>query len=165
MSIVDSILSRRSVRKYENKEIPQEIVNKIIEAGRNAPSAVNKQPIRFVIVKDGEITKNFSSALFNRFIKDAPMVIVGCADVKSLLTGKWAIIDATIALQNMVIAAWSLGVGSCWIGAFNEEKIKQLLKIPEKWKVVALVTFGYPAEEPKSKSKKAVEELFGFNSF
>ena len=165
MSIVDSILSRRSVRKYENKEIPQEIVNQILEAGRQAPSAVNNQPIRFVIVKDGEIAKNFSDALFNRFIKDAPMVIVGCADVKSLLTGKWAIIDTTIALQSMVIAAWSLGVGSCWIGAFDEEKIKQMLKIPDKWKVVALVTFGYPAEEPKPKKKKAVEELFGFNSF
>ena len=165
MSILDSILSRRSVRKYENKEIPREVVNQILEAGRQAPSAVNKQPIRFVIVKDGDLTKNFSSALFNRFVKDAPMVIVGCADVKSFLTGKWAVIDTTIALQNMVIAAWSLGVGSCWIGAFEEEKIKQLLKIPEKWKIVALVTFGYPAEESKPKKKKAVEELFGFNSF
>jgi nitroreductase len=165
MSVVDSILSRRSVRKYQNKEIPQEVVNQILEAGRQAPSAINKQPIRFVVVKDGEITKDFSSALFNRFVKDAPMVIVGCADVKSLLTGKWAVIDTTIALQNMVIAAWSLGVGSCWIGAFNEEKIKQLLKIPQKWKVVALVTFGYPDEESKPKKKKSVEELFGFNSF
>ena len=154
MSVVDSILSRRSVRKYQNKEIPQEVVKQILEAGRQAPSAVNKQPIRFVVVKDGEITKDFSNAMFNRFVKDAPMVIVGCADVKSLLTGKWAIIDTTIALQNMVIAAWSLGVGSCWIGAFNEEKIKQLLKIPQKWKVVALVTFGYPAEESKPKKKE-----------
>jgi nitroreductase len=165
VSVVDSILSRRSVRKYENKEIPQEVVDHILEAGRQAPSAINKQPIRFVVVKDGELTRNFSSALFNRFIKDAPMVIVGCADIKSLLTGKWAIIDATIALQNMVIAAWSLGVGSCWIGAFDEDKIKQLLKIPQNWKIVALVTFGYPAEEPKPKKKKAIEELFGFNSF
>jgi nitroreductase len=165
VSIVDSILSRRSVRKYENKEIPQEVVNQILEAGRQAPSAVNKQPIRFVVAKDSEITKSFSSALFNRFVKDAPMVIVGCADVKSFLTGKWAVVDTTIALQNMVIAAWSLGVGSCWIGAFEEEKIKQLLKIPEKWKIVALVTFGYPAEESKPKKKKSIEELFGFNSF
>lgn len=153
------------MRKYENKEIPKEIISQILEAGRQAPSAANKQPIRFIVVNDGEITKNFSNALFNRFIKDAPMVIVGCADVTSLLTGKWAVIDTTIALQNMVIAAWSFGVGSCWIGAFDEEKIKQLLKISGSWKIVALVTFGYPAEEPKPKNKKAVEELFGFNSF
>ena len=103
MSIVDSILSRRSVRKYENKKIPQEVINQILEAGRQAPSAANKQPIRFVVVKDGEIAKNFSNALFNRFIKDASMVIVGCADVKSLLTGKWAIIDSTIALQTWLL--------------------------------------------------------------
>ena len=140
-------------------------MNQILEAGRQAPSAVNKQPIRFVVVKDNELKKNFSSALFNRFVKDAPVIIVGCADVKSLLTGKWAQIDATIALQNMVIAAWSQGVGSCWIGAFDEDKIKQQLKIPQKWKIVALVTFGYPAEEPKPKKKKSPEELFGFNNF
>lgn len=165
LSVFDVILSRRSFRRYENKEIPEEVVQQILEAGRHAPSAVNKQPIRFVVVNDGEKIENFSSALFNRFIKDAPVVVVGCADVKSLLTGKWATVDATIALQNMVIAAWSLGVGSCWIGAFNEEKVKKLLKIPANWKVVALVTFGYPAEHPKPRKKKRFEELFGLNSF
>lgn len=165
MSIIDVISTRRSVRKYEKKEIPQEVLDQILEAGRQAPSAVNKQPIRFVVATDSELTKNFSSALFNRFIKDSPLVIVGCADVKSMLTGKWAVIDATIAIENMVIAAWSLGVGSCWIGAFDEEKVKQLLNVPKQWKVVALVTFGYPAEQPKPKKKKQIEELFGFNSF
>ena len=81
------------------------------------------------------------------------------------MTGKWAIVDAAIAMQNMVIAAWTLGVGSCWIGAFDEEKVKELLKIPDKWKVVALVTFGYPAEHPKQRKKKPVKELFSFDSF
>jgi len=103
--------------------------------------------------------------LFNRFIKNAPVVVVGCADVNALLTGKWAIVDTSIALQNMVIAAWTLGVGSCWIGEFNEKKVKELLKIPDKWKVVALVTLGYPAEQLKQRKKKPVEELFSFNSF
>jgi nitroreductase len=65
----------------------------------------------------------------------------------------------------LVIAAWALGVGSCWIGDFREEKVKELLKIPDKWKVVALVTLGYPAEQPKQRKKKPVEELFSFNSF
>jgi nitroreductase len=165
MSIVDSILSRRSIRKYESKDIPEDVLKLILEAGRQAPSAVNRQPIRFVIVNDHEIAKEFSSDLFNRFIKDAPVVIVGCADVNSLLTGKWAVVDATIAMQNMVIAAWTLGVGSCWIGAFNEKKVKELLKIPDKWKIVALLTLGYPAEQPKPKKKKSFEELINFNSF
>jgi nitroreductase len=81
------------------------------------------------------------------------------------LTGKWAIVDAVIAMQNMVIAAWTLGIGSCWIGDYKEEKVKNLLKIPDKWKVVALLTLGYPAEQPERRKKKPVEELFSFNSF
>jgi len=165
MSLIDSILSRRSIRKYEPRDIPEDILRQILEVGRQAPSAVNRQPIRFVIVNDHEIAKEFSSDLFNRFIKDAPAVIVGCADVNSLLTGKWAVVDATIAMQNMVIAAWTLGVGSCWIGAFNEKKVKEALKVPDKWRVVALITLGYPAEQPKPKKKKAFEELFNFNCF
>ena len=103
--------------------------------------------------------------MFTRFVKHAPVAIVGCADVNSLLTGKWAVVDAAIAMENMIIAAWTLGVGSCWIGACNEGKVKELLKIPEKWKVVGLVTLGYPAEQPKPRKKKSFEELFGFNSF
>ena len=102
---------------------------------------------------------------FNRFLKDAPVVIVGCANPKALLTGKWATVDTTIALENMALAAWSLGIGSCWIGSFNEEKTKELLKIPEDWKVIALVTFGYPAEQPKPRKKKPTNELFSLNQF
>jgi len=165
MSLIDVILSRRSIRKYENKEIPQEILQQILESGRWAPSAVNRQPFRFVVVKDREILKNLCDNLITRFVKYAPVAIIGCADVKSLLTGKWAVVDTTIAMQNMVIAAWALGVGSCWIGACNEETVKKLLKIPDKWKVVALVTLGYPAEQPKTSKKKPFDDLFSFNNF
>jgi len=164
LPIVDPILSRRSIRRYEEKEILEEILNQILEAGRNAPSAANMQPIHFIVLKDNEIKKKLST-IFSRFLKDAPVVIVGCADVKARLTGKWAVVDATIAMQNMVISAWTLGVGSCWIGAFNEKKVKEKLKIPDKWKVVALVTLGYPAEQPKLRKKKSFENLFSFDSF
>ena len=165
MSLIDLMLSRRSIRRYENKDIPEEVLKQILEAGRQAPSAANRQPIRFVIVNDDDMLKNLCDTLVSRFVKAAPAAIVGCADVKSLLTGKWAIVDATIAMQNMVIAAWTLGVGSCWIGACKEEKVKELLKIPDKWKVVALVTLGYPAEQPKPRKKKSFEEMFSFNTF
>jgi nitroreductase len=165
MSVLDLILSRRSIRRYENREIPEEVLRQILEAGRQAPSAANRQPIRFVVVKDQGTLKNLCDNMITRFVKTAPAAIAGCADVKSFLTGKWAVVDATIALQNMVIAAWALGIGSCWIGACDEKKVKELLKIPDKWKVVALVTFGYPAEQPKQRKKKPFEELFNFNSF
>jgi len=146
-------------------DVPQDVLQQILEAGRQAPSAANRQPVRFVIVNDRDLLKVLCDTLFTRFVKDAPLVIVGCANVESLLTGKWAVVDATIAMENMVIAAWTFGVGSCWIGACDEEKVKELLKIPDKWKVVALVTLGYPAEQPKPRKKKSFEEMFSFNSF
>jgi nitroreductase len=165
MSLLDVILNRRSIRKYENKEIPKEILQQILEAGRQAPSAVNRQPIRFVVVTNQNILKDLCDTIITRFVKEAPAAIVGCADVKSLMTGKWAVVDTTIAMENMVIAAWALGIGSCWIGACNEQKVKEMLRIPKDWKVVALVTLGYPSEQPKPKKKKSLEELFNFNSF
>ncbi len=165
MSLIDIILTRRSIRRYETKDIPEDVLHQILEAGRQAPSAANRQPIRFVVVKDHEVLKNLCDNLITRFVKYAPCAVVGCADVKSLMTGKWAVVDATIAMENMVIAAWTLGIGSCWIGACNEEKVKELMKIPDKWKVVALITFGYPAEQRKPRKKKSIEELFSFNSF
>jgi nitroreductase len=165
MSLIDLILSRRSIRRYEAKKIPDEDLRSILEAGRQAPSAANRQPVKFVIVTESEIKKELSNGLFNRFIKDAPIVVVACANVKAVLTGKWAVVDASIAMQNMVIAAWTLGIGSCWIGDFKEESVKTRLKISDKWKVVALLTLGYPAEQPKPAKKKSFEEMFSFNNF
>lgn len=164
MSLVDVVLSRRSVRRYEKREIPKDVLDKILEAGRQAPSAANRQPWHFIVVTDYEIRKELSKGLFSRFLKDSPVVIVGCAQA-TLVAGRWSIISTTIALQNMVIAAWAMGVGSCWIGDFKEEKVKQLLSIPDKWNVVALVSFGYPAEKPQPKSRKPVEEIVSFNKF
>lgn len=160
----DVILNRRSIRRYEDKEIPKDVLDQIVEAGRQSPSAANRQPYHFVIVTDSEIKQKLPGR-FSGFLKNAPVIIVGCANPKALLTGKWAIIDTTIALENMVLAAWSLGVGSCWIGSFNEQKIKELLKIPKDWKIVALITLGYPAETPKPTKKKPANELFSLNQF
>ena len=165
MTLVDTILSRRSIRSYKKKEIPTDVLNKILEDGRQAPSAANRQPYHFIVVTDEEIKKKLSKGFFNRFIKESPVTIVGCANTDTFFTGKCSIIDTTIALQNMVIMAWLMGVGSCWIGDFKEDRVKPLLKIPKKWRVVALITFGYPAEQPQSKRKKSMKELVSFNGF
>jgi nitroreductase len=164
MSVIDVIINRRSIRKYEDKDIPQDVLEKIMEAGRQSPSAANRQPYHFVVVTNSEIKKELPG-LVSRFIKNAPVVIVGCANPKALLTGKWAVIDTTIALENMVLAASSLGIGSCWVGAFNEQKVKDKLQIPESWKVVALLSLGYPAENPGPRKKKKRSDLFSFNNF
>lgn len=163
-SLIDVILSRRSIRNYEQKEIPKDVLDKILEAGRQAPSAINRQPWHFVVVQDDKIKKELAGWFFSRHIKSAPIVVVGCAD-KGFLDKRFSVVNTSIALQNMVIAAWAYGVGSCWIGGFNEEKVKRLLSIPDRWKVVALVTFGYPAEIPHTKGRKPIEKIVTYNKF
>jgi nitroreductase len=164
MSLVDVVLSRRSIRSYEEREIPEDVLDKILEAGRRAPSADNRQPWRFIVLTDYEVKEELSKGSWNSFVKDSPVTIVGCADTSGLAK-KWSVVDTSIALQNMVIAAWSMGVGSCWVGDFEEEKVKQLLSIPDRWKVVALVSFGYPAEQPQPRRKKPIEEIVSFDKF
>lgn len=164
MSLLDVVLSRRSIRKYEQKKIPSEVLGKILEAGRKAPSAANRQPWHFIVVTDDAIKRELSKGLFNRHIKKSPVTIVGCAD-QGFVNRKWSIVDTTIALQNMIIAAWAVGVGSCWVGDFKEEKVRRLLKIPNKWKVVALISLGYPAEKPRPTRRKPIDTIVGFNRF
>ena len=89
------------------------------------------------------------------------MVIVGCGDKRD----EWSTVDVAIALENMVIAAAAQGVGSCWIGDFDEEKVRKLLNIPNHLKVVAMITLGYPDEEPEMPSKKRLEEIVHYNGF
>lgn len=163
-SLVDVILSRRSVRRYQKKEIPRDAMDKILEAGRQAPSAMNRQPWHFIVVTSNESKKELSKWLFTKHIKDSPVTIVGCAKT-GFLDRKWSIIGTSIALQNMVIAAWALGIGSCWIGGFKEDKVKELLEIPDKWKIVALVTLGYPDKTPHVKRKKPIEKVVSIDRF
>jgi nitroreductase len=174
MSLTDKVLARRSIRAYTKKRIPTPVLNNILEAGRQAPSAGNRQPWHFIAITDEEIKQKLSWGRVNWFIEDAPLTIVGCATTE---TGNWSIMDTTIALQNMVIAAWAMDVGSCWLGAFKEGDVKQLLNIPDNWKVVALVTFGYPAEgenrfpanfqdmRERLTTKKSIEKIVSFNTF
>lgn len=165
MSLVDILLSRRSVRRYEKKTVPADVLKTILEAGRQAPSASNVQPWRFIVLTDDEIKEKLSHGRWNTFIKDSAFTIVGCGYIGNDYGRKWSPVDTTIALQNMVIAAWALGIGSCWVGDFIEEEVKDLLSIPDDQKVVALVSFGYPAEQPGSKQKKPITEIVGYNGF
>jgi len=163
-TLLKTILNRRSVRRYQKRDVPKDVLDNILEAGRQAPSAANRQPWHFIVVTDDETKKQLSNGLFNRFIKDSPVTIIGCTH-NDFIAGKWSIISTTIAMQNMVIAAQAMGVGSCWIGDFKEKKVKNLLGIPDKWKIVALISFGYPAEKPQQRRKKPIEKIVSFNKF
>jgi len=163
--MIDVILSRRSIRRYEQRPIPEETLKLILEAGRRAPSAINRQPWHFIVVTEPNLKEKLSQGRYNKFLKDAAVVIVGCGQYGNTSADRWVPIDVTIAMENMVIAAWSIGVGSCWVGAFDEKEVKELLGIPENMKILALLSMGYPAEQPPQREKKPLESIVHYNKF
>ncbi len=161
MSLLDVIFSRRSIRRYTSKPVPDKVLKSVLEAGRLAPSADNAQPWHFIAVTDPEIKRELSRGPWRSFIKDSAFTIVGCGEKSD----KWSTVDVAIALENMVLSAEAQGVGSCWIGAFEEKEVKELLGIPDNLKVVALVSFGYPAEKPGPGNKRSLESIVHYNRF
>jgi nitroreductase len=165
MSCIDLILKRRSIRKYSSKPVPEEVKAKILEAGRQAPSAVNAQPWHFVVVDDPPLKEKLASTgRWRSFVKDCSFVIVGLYKSNNLITKRWGQVDTVIALQNMVLAAQVQGVGSCWIGDMSGD-LKGLLGIPKGAEIVALVSFGIPDEEPGPKPKKDAKKIFHHNKW
>jgi nitroreductase len=159
MDVLEAIRTRRSVRKYRPESIPDEKLETILEAGRLAPSAGNRQPWLFVVVQNAERKKAVADvANNNRFLSDAAAIIVAIGDPDA--SARWHEKDTMIALEHMVLTAIALNYGSCWIGAFDEDAVKRLLKIPEKMKIIALLPIGVPAEKPAPKTRKKLSEIF-----
>ena len=159
MDTITTILARRSVRKYMRDPIPQEHLRQILEAGHQAPSAANRQPWHFVLVRDEEQKQRLAKACRGQmWIAQAACILVGVGVVPK--SPKWYQVDVAIAMENMILAAHSLGYGTCWIGAFEEEQVKQLLGIPEEMAVVALLPIGVPDERPQAKPRKDLSEIF-----
>jgi nitroreductase len=171
MDYFDVILKRKSVRKYDPEPIPEKTLKKILEAGRVAPSAKNIQPWRFVVVKDKEMKKKVAEACNNQmFMAQADVIVCGCA-LEKIAYGRMGghlnsyPIDLAIALDHMILAAASEGLGTCWIGAFNEEKVKEVLGVPNDVRVVALTPIGWPAEEPKARPRKELKEIISYDKY
>ncbi|MCJ7609743.1 nitroreductase family protein [Candidatus Bathyarchaeota archaeon] len=162
MSQLDIFLSRRSIRKYLDKPIPKDVMGKILEAGRQAPSAGNRQPWHFIVITDEHTKEALSHGRYNTFLKDAAATIVACGYIGTDESKKWSTVDTTIALQNIVLASWDLGVGSCWIGDFKEAEVKQLLGIPNDYHVVCILSLGYPAHAPEAHPRKTLEEIVSY---
>ncbi|RLI07801.1 nitroreductase [Candidatus Bathyarchaeota archaeon] len=165
MSCIEKILKRRSIRRYRKEPVPDEVRDRILEAGRQAPSAANRQPWHFIVVTDPELKEKLATGRYNRFIRDSTFTIVGVSLPYDPVSEKWGVIDVTIAMQNMVLAAEVQGVGSCWIGDFKEDEVKELLGIPEEAKVVALLPMGLPDEQPGPKPKKPLSEIVHYNKW
>jgi nitroreductase len=173
MDVLEAIKGRRSIRAFKSQNVPDEIVEKLIEAARWAPSAGNIQPWEFIIVRKPEIKRQLAEAALNQtFIEEAPVVIVVCANENRSsqcygMRGKtlYCIQDTAAAIQNIHLTAYSLGLGTCWIGAFREEEARQILKIPQGVRPVAIIPVGYPAESPQPRSRRNINQIVHYETY
>ncbi len=168
MDVFEAVKNRYSCRGYKAEPVPEEKLKKILEAARLAPSAHNAQERKFIIVKDKEKINQLAEAASQAFIAQAPIIIAAVAlNPEDLLpSGVHACaVDLAIAVDHMTLVATEEGLGTCWIGAFSQEEVKSILNIPEDCRVVALLPLGFPADKPKHKSRKTLEEIISENSF
>jgi len=171
MDFYDVVRKRLSVRSYKPDPVPDEVLNRILDAGRLAPSAKNCQPWKFIVVKDPTIRQALVAACRGQgSVGQAPVVICGCCieeQVWKRMGGYWSAeaVDITIALEHMMLAAASEGLGTCWIGAFLEAEVKKVLAIPEGVKPIALTPLGYPARESQPQPRKPLSEIVCYDRY
>ena len=163
MEFKDVVARRYSVRTYKDKELTDDVVEAVIEAARIAPSASNRQEWRFIVVRDAETRKKLAVAAHNQaFVGKAPAVIAACAvtDSHKMSCGQLCYpIDVAIALEHIALAAADMGLGTCWIGAFDEKAVRQILGVPEDVRVVELMPLGYPADKPGPKTRLPLADI------
>lgn len=173
--MIEAIQHRRSVRNFQGKSIEDEKLNEILEAARLAPSGNNRQPWFFIVIKDGLIKNEVAVATNNQaWIASAPVVIVAVADLcarsqdyaglyvdeeTNSFDVKRIVRDTTIAVTHILLEVDNQGLGACWCGAFTQETIRPVLNIPDDKFVLAVIPVGYPAEEPKARPRKILEEV------
>ncbi len=158
MDVFEVMRQRRSIRAYKNEPVPEEHLEKVLEAARISPTAANRQEYKFIVVRDEATKKALVPACSNQeLVGQAGVVIVGCTTNPSR---RYSWVDVAIALDHMTLAAASLGLGTCWIGAYSEEKVKGLLNIPDEAQVVCLLPLGIPAQQGTMRPRKSKEELF-----
>ena len=163
MEFMETVKNRYSVRSYQDQPVEDEKLTAVLEAGRIAPSASNRQEWRFVVVKDGKTRKKLCEAAGGqKFVAEAPIVIACCAETDGHLMKcghPCFLIDVAIAIDHITLAAADMGLGTCWIGAFDAEMTREILGIPEEIEVVELLALGYPADEWREKKRKSLEEM------
>jgi nitroreductase len=162
MDLMQAIRARRSIRNFRDMPVEEELLLAVLEAGRLAPSARNMQDWRFIVVRDAATRSLLAKAARDQqFVGQAPVVIAACGTSDLVMTcGQPAYaIDVAIALDHMTLAAAAFGLGTCWIGAFYEDLVKEILGVPPEIRVVALLPLGYPAEEPEPRPRKSLDEI------
>lgn len=164
MELLEGILTRRSIRKYKEREVEEEKIMKIINAGMYAPSSRNKRPWFFIIIKNRKILKEIADFHpYGKMLKSAPLAILICGNKIIQEVEGYIALDCAASTENILLAAHSMGIGSCWIGIYPRKErmdfIKKLLKLEEKLIPISLVALGYPDEE-KEKPERFEEEKY-----
>jgi len=178
MEVYEAIMNRRSVRRYDKRPLTEDDLERLLSAMRAAPSAGNRQPWKFIVVRNEELKRRIVSECYMQdFIAEAPVLIVGCGREKDAWHGVGGdksqsslMTDISIAIDHLTLMATSLGIGTCWIQAFNEPCVKKILNIPEDVRVIALCTVGYPAEpnalHPLDPQKrKPLDEIICYDTY
>ena len=161
MEFMDVVSKRRSIRKYKSDPVLQEDIEYILEAARLAPSWANSQCFKFIVVKDSEVKGKLAEA-GNAWIAQAPVIVTVCADPSKPGTKgdqEYYMLDVGIAMEHLILAAADKGLGTCWIGAFNEDAARAALGVPDNIRIVASTPLGYPAEDPAPRPRRALEEI------
>lgn len=167
-AILNLIRSRRSIRSFEaGRDVTPEQVETLLEAARWAPNGGNVQAWRFIVVRNRALqSKLADAALAQRFLADAPVVIAVCADLRRAESSYGArgrdlycVQDTAAAVQNILLTAHAMGLGTCWVGAFDETEVAQILGIDKALRPVAMIPVGYSAEQPAPRPRRTVAEV------
>ncbi len=173
LDFYEVIRTRRSVRAFKKDPVPEEVLNRVLEAARVAPSGSNRQPWKFILLKDETLKQKMVSACNNqKFVAEAPLIVVVCGQRMPINRGGYMgemsmLLDVSIAFTHLILAARAEGLGTCWIGAFNNNEIKKLLKVPDEYEVVAATPLGYPSEDvfTEPRNRKTLAEIMSLNKF
>lgn len=173
MDVFDAITSRPSITKYKNEGVEREKIARLLEAARWAPSAGNMQTWEFIIVQDLDLLEKLADHAHNQpHVREAPVAIVILADLDKAERqygdrGRdlYAVQETAAAMQNIMLEAYDQGLGAAWVGAFEEESVKNLLDIPDNLRPMAIVTVGYPDERPEQPSKFSVSSVTYMNRY
>ena len=164
MDTFECIRTRRTTRTFLPQDLPENTIHRILEAGRLTPSARNRQPWHLIAIRDKALLQRLAPlCTTGRFIEQASFAVAIVTDPAN----RWHEIDGARAVQNMELAGWNAGVGTCWIGGLERDQIKELLDIPSHLHLLTILPFGYPTEPdaPRQRTKKRPEEVFHWERF
>lgn len=170
MNLLEVIKTRRSIRRYKSLNVPDDVINQLIDAARYAPSADDVQPWEFIIVKDGRIKEQLAKAhAWSYFVKDAPVCIVVLGNEEA--SPSYFAIDVACATENLLLAAHALNLGACWVAVYDphdpssERHVRTVLNVPQHLRIIAMVPIGYPDEKVEPRNLRDINKIIHSNSF